>query len=152
MEGVNLNERKKMKSLSANICIAVFAICILSANICFGQENKNEAKKDSVVTVKELYDEFKKDEAAATEKYAGKKVTIKGIAVKVGPDKYTYPGVELSEKKNGTTRALCVLPYTDYLKLRKVSKGDQVTMRGEVRQFLGKMDMIIIKQCEILSE
>lgn len=141
-----------MKSLNTNICIAVFAICIFSAYICYGQNNKNEEKTNSVISVKELYDEFKKDEAAATKKYAGKKVSIKGIAVKVGPDIYTYPGVELSEKKNGKTRALCVLPYTDYLKLRKVSKGDEVTMRGEVRQFLGKMDMIIIKQCEILSE
>ncbi|MDR2919028.1 MAG: OB-fold putative lipoprotein [Tannerella sp.] len=105
--------------------------------------------QDSIITAKELYDEFKKDEAAATQKYGNKTITIKGFAVFVGPDVYALPSVELSEKKGGKSRILCVLPFSDYLKLRKVSKGDEPIITGEVRGFYEKGDQVLLKQCEI---
>lgn len=105
--------------------------------------------QDSIITVKELYDIFKKNEAAAIKKYGDKTITIKGFAVFVGPDVYALPSVELSEEKKGKSRILCVLPFSDYLKLRKVSKGDEVVITGEVRGFYEKGDQVLLKQCEI---
>lgn len=106
-------------------------------------------QQDTIITVKELYDAFKKDEAAATKKYGKETITIKGFAVFIGPDVYALPSVELSEKKDGKSRILCVLPFSDYLKLRKVSKGNEVVITGEVRGFYEKGDQVLLKQCEI---
>ena len=82
---------------------------------------------------------------------AAPKVSISGYAVKVGPDVYGLPSVELSEKKGGKTRILCVLPFTDYLKLRHVSKGDKVTIKGEVRGYADEYDFVLVKQSKIES-
>ena len=79
------------------------------------------------------------------------KVNISGYAVKVGPDVYGLPSVELSDTQGGKTRILCVLPFTDYLKLRHVSKGDKVTMKGEVRGYADEYDFVLVKQSKIVS-
>lgn len=109
------------------------------------------AAQDTILTARELYDEFKKDTDAATKKYNKKTMSVKGYAVFVGPDVYALPSVELSEKKGGKSRILCVLPFSDYLKLRKVSKGDEVILKGEVRGFYEKGDQVLLKQCEIIE-
>ncbi|MCD8043011.1 MAG: OB-fold putative lipoprotein [Tannerellaceae bacterium] len=106
---------------------------------------------DSIIAAKELYDAFKRDEAGATKKYGKQIITIKGYAVFVGPDVYALPSVELSEKKGGKSRILCVLPFSDYLKLRKVSKGDEITFTGEVRGYYEKGDQVVLKQCQIVE-
>lgn len=79
------------------------------------------------------------------------RVNISGYAVKVGPDVYGLPSVEVSEKKGGKVRTLCVLPFMDYLKLRHVSKGDKVVMNGEVRGYTEKLDIVVVKECKIVS-
>lgn len=108
--------------------------------------------QDSIITaisVHELYDAFKKDKDAATKKYGNKTITIKGYAVFVGPDAYALPSVELSEKKGGKSKILAILPFSDYLKLWKVSKGNEVIMTGEVRGYYEKGDQVLLKHCEI---
>ena len=90
-----------------------------------------------------------KSNAAPSNAYP--KVSISGYAVKVGPDVYGLPSVELSDTKGGKTRILCVLPFTDYLKLRHVSKGDEVTMKGEVRGYADEYDFVLVKQSKIVS-
>ncbi len=110
---------------------------------------KDSIAKDSIMPVKKLYDAFKENETAAKEKYAGKNILVTGFVVYVGPDVYALPSVEISEKKGGKSRALCVLPFSDYLKLRKVSKGEQVIIKGEVRGFYSKGDQVIVKECSI---
>lgn len=106
-------------------------------------------EQNKPVLAKELYDAFKKDGAAAMKKYAGKTISLRGFVVYTGPDVYALPSVELSEAKNGRSRLLCVLPLSDYLKLRKVSKGDEVTVTGEVRAFYEKGDQVLLKNCVI---
>jgi len=122
-------------------------------NIIIEMNDMNEMNEtniqESVITAKELYDAFKKDEASAIEKYGNKTITIKGFAVFVGPDVYALPSVELSEKKRGKSRILCVLPFSDYFKLSKVSKDDEVVITGEVRGFYEKGDQVLLKQCKI---
>ena len=92
-----------------------------------------------------------KDKSNAAPSNASPKVSISGYAVKVGPDVYGLPSVELSDTKGGKTRILCVLPFTDYLKLRHVSKGDKVTMKGEVRGYADEYDFVLVKQSKIVS-
>ena len=108
-------------------------------------------EQDFIIAVKDLYDIFKKEDTETIEKYTGKTITLKGFAVFVGPDVYALPSVELSEKKGGKSRILCVLPFSDYLKLRKVSKGNQVVITGELRGFYEKGDQVLLKNCEIIE-
>ena len=114
--------------------------------------NDTHMTQDSVMTAKALYDEFKTDAEAATRKYGGKMMTVTEFVVYTGPDVYALPSVELSERRGGKSRMLCVLPFSDYLKLRKVSKGDGVRIRGQVRGFYEKGDQVLLKQCEILED
>ena len=78
------------------------------------------------------------------------RVNISGYAVKVGPDVFGLPSVEVSESKDGRARALCVLPFTDYLKLRHVHKGDTVVINGEVRGYVPEYEIILMKQSTII--
>ncbi len=150
---------KRKIAYTAGILILLLIVgrsTILPASTIVNETNEmNEIEmnemvaQDSIITAKELYDEFKNDTDVAIKKYSKKTMSVKGFAVFVGPDVYALPSVELSEKKGGKSRILCVLPFSDYLKLRKVSKGDEVVLTGEVRGFYEKGDQVLLKQCEI---
>lgn len=98
----------------------------------------------------ELYNAYTKNAKKATEQYGMKTILITGIAVKVGPDVYGLPSVEVASKDGESCKALCVLPFTDYLKLRKVSKRDRVVIQGEIRGYADKYDLVVVKQCKII--
>ncbi len=138
------------KSLILFIIIVVLSVQSAMASTISSSVN-NEKVENNIYTVKEIYEAFKTDEIAAIAKYSEKTITLTGIAVKVGPDVYTFPSIEVSEVKNGNARALCVLPYSDYLKLRKVEKGQEVFITGTVRRYSEKYDLIVIKECQIVE-
>ncbi|MDE6836598.1 MAG: OB-fold putative lipoprotein [Muribaculaceae bacterium] len=117
-------------------------------------------KNNDNKTVVEVYNIMKGQGRGSTGKGKSEKgksnnaapiVNISGYAVKVGPDVYGLPSVELSETKGGKARILCVLPFTDYLKLRHVSKGDKVIMKGEVRGYIDKYDIVLVKESKIVT-
>ena len=99
------------------------------------------------IEARALYDAFKQNKADPYKK----RMRIKGIATYVGPDVYALPSVELSETEGVKGRALCVLPFGDYLKLRHVSKKDTVVMEGDVRGFAEKYDIVVVKESKIIT-
>lgn len=105
-------------------------------------------KDDKSITAVALYQAFRGNKA---EPYKTKTMDISGVATFVGPDPYALPSVELAETKGKSSRVLCVLPLKDYLKLRHVSKGDQVVMQGEVRGFSDEHDYVVVKNSKILT-
>ncbi len=105
-------------------------------------------KKGNDITAVALYQAFHTNKAR---QYEGKVMRISGIATKVGPDPYALPSVELAESKGQTSRILCVLPFSDYLKLRKVSKSDQVVIQGKVRGYSKEYGYVVVKECKILT-
>lgn len=113
------------------------------------QNNKN--KKMEEIAAIALYDAFRSNSEQATQKYGMKTILISGVAVKVGPDVYGLPSVEVASKEGESCKALCVLPFSDYLKLRKVSKHDSVIIQGEVRGYAGEYDLVVVKHCKIVS-
>ena len=145
--------------------ITTISFTLLAAMAAFAQTSAPATLKDNDnKTAIEVYDIMKeqgggsigkgksgKGKSNAAPSNAAPKVSISGYAVKVGPDVYGLPSVELSETKGGKTRILCVLPFTDYLKLRHVSKGDKVTMKGEVRGYADEYDFVLVKQSKIVS-
>ncbi len=114
-------------------------------------KTKKMQKQENIIAAKELCDAFVKDKAQAEKDYSKKVMTITGVAIFVGPDIFGLPSIELSEKKNGKSYALCVLPLTDYLKLLTVSKGDEVVMKGEVRSIYDKGQTVVVKECKIME-
>ncbi|MBD5352054.1 MAG: hypothetical protein HDR86_04415 [Bacteroides sp.] len=153
----------EMKKMYLKKTITTISLTLLAAMAAFAQTSATAALKDNDnKTVIEVYNIMKEQGGGSIGKgKSGKgksnnnaappKVNISGYAVKVGPDVYGLPSVELSETKGGKVRALCVLPFTDYLKLRHVSKGDQVVMQGEVRGYADEYDFVLVKQSKIVS-
>jgi hypothetical protein len=125
---------------------AVLAVAFVTT-AALAQTNSKIMSATNVIEAKVLYNAFKQGKA---EQYK-KKMRISGIATYVGPDVYALPSVELSETKDASGRVLCVLPFSDYLKLRKVSKKDRVVMEGNVLGFSDEHDIVVVKQCKIIE-
>lgn len=123
---------------------------MLTYGIIYSKNLKNMNAKE-IIPVKELQDVFMNDRTKAEKLYKNKIVTLKGVVVYVGPDVYGLPSIELSDKKDGAPMALCVLPVSDYLKLRKFSKGQTLVITGEARD-LYKESILIVKDCKIVDE
>lgn len=109
--------------------------------------NAQSNGKNSITAVA-LYQAFQSGKAKP---YVKKVMLIGGVATSVGPDPYALPSVELAEAKDKSSRVLCVLPFSDYLKLRHVSKGDQVIIQGEVRGFSAEHNYVVVKECRIIT-
>lgn len=112
------------------------------------QNMKNRMEQISAV---ELYSSYTTNADEAAKQYGMQTMLVTGIAVKVGPDVYGLPSVEVASKEGEKCKVLCVLPFTDYLKLRKVSKHDRVVIQGEVRGYTEEYDLVVVKQCKIVS-
>lgn len=128
-------------------------LAVLLATLPMGStaQNTNKSKKMEEITATALYGSYKANGGAADKKYGMKTMLISGVAVKVGPDVYGLPSVEVAGKFGESCKALCVLPFMDYLKLRKVSKRDRVVVQGEVRGYAAEFDLVVVKQCKIVS-
>jgi hypothetical protein len=107
--------------------------------------------QDYIITAKALCDAFIENKGKAEREYGNRIMKISGYTVHVGPDMFGLPCVELSEEKESQSRTICLLPFTDYLKLRNVSKGDEVIMEGEVRSIYDKDRTIVVKECKIVE-
>lgn len=125
--------------------IMAMLVVVFMTSTAFAQDNKKMAT--DTIEAKELYNAFNQGNGDLYKK----KMTIRGIATYVGPDVYALPSVELSETEDVSGRVLCVLPFGDYLKLRKVSKKDRVVMEGNVLGFADQYDIVVVKQCKILK-
>lgn len=129
----------------------LYALIAVAALLPFNSIAQNKSKKMEEITAVALYNAFNTNAEQATKKYGMKTMLISGVAVKVGPDVYGLPSVEVASKEGEKCKALCVLPFTDYLKLRKVSKRDNVVMQGEVRGYSDEYNLVVVKQCKIIS-
>lgn len=129
----------------------LYALVAVAMILPISSVAQNNSKKMNEITAVALYNVFRSDAEQAANKYGMKTMLISGVAVKVGPDVYGLPSVEVASKEGESCKALCVLPFSDYLKLRKVSKRDSVVMQGEVRGYTEEYDLVVVKQCKIVS-
>ncbi len=126
-------------------------IAVATTSLAVSSMAQSDSKKMEEIAATALYDAFRGDGEKATNKYGMKTMQISGVAVRVGPDVFGLPSVEMASKDGESCKVLCVLPFTDYLKLRKVSKHDHVVMQGEVRGFSAEHDLVVVKQSKIVS-
>lgn len=98
----------------------------------------------------DLYNDYKarKDEGISM----GPRIQVRGIATKVGPDPYALPSVELAENKEAHSKVLCVLPLKDYLKLRHIHCGNEVTVEGNpIGYVAGSLNYVVLKRSKIIT-
>ena len=120
------------------VALALACIMLTGSPTAFGAEQKTVAAHD-------LLKAFIDNHNAAEEKYLGKTIRINGVVLATGISKYMTPNVELSDRKDGVTQVICVLPRLDVDKLSGFAPGQNVTMSGRVyKHSSGRM---IVKEC-----
>lgn len=125
------------------ILVLLFSLCLFAKVAVAGDTATGEA-----VSSKELFeqgiDEIKR-------KYGDGFITVTGVAVEVGPDVFGLPSVTLSDAPGGTHHVLCVLPYSDYLKLGDIEKDKEITMSGSPRGKTAE-GMLVMKQSVVVPQ
>lgn len=137
--------------------IKIFAVissfmiaCAFAWDLEKKEENKPTTPQQEETMTKgtnvwDLWQEFQKDEDAAVKRYTGQQLTVNGIVTDTGISIYATPYVSLSNEKDGTVYAVCVLPRADFKKLSDYKKGETVAMTGN---FYAVRERIVIKQCK----
>lgn len=104
--------------------------------------------QDEPLDAKAVYEEFIEQYEIAAEKYYEKRVTMIGVARKIGPDIHGKPSIELSDGVDGRCYALYIFEKDDFYS--KVSVGDTVVCRGNflrAREPFGA----VLKKSELLE-
>lgn len=114
------------------------------------------ASGGDAVSAAGLFEAAKKDPAGTARKYEGGPVSVRGVAVTVGPDIHDLPSIGLSDRAGSPVYVHCVLPDGDFAKLGGVKAGQEVTLRGNYLLFstgeaFGNDEMVVLKQCEIVK-
>ena len=94
--------------------------------------------------------EYKANEVAAEAKYKGKLVEISGTVDTIGNDALDNPFIAFATENQYEiiNRIQCMFSRNDITALSGVSKGERITLRGEVSGALGN---IIVRNCEIVN-
>jgi hypothetical protein len=122
--------------------IAIFNVLLLLAFIFFPARAASEENAVAVTDVYSLFNELK------SENYKPEfddPVAVTGYVIETGISIYATPYISLSNEKNGTVYAICVLPRTDALKLKDFKKGEKVALKGNYYAF---RDKAVIKKCK----
>ena len=103
-----------------------------------------------VVTAFEMAAEYKENEVAADAKYKGKLVEISGTVDTIGKDIADTPYIAFATENQYEiiNRIQCMFGRNDTEALSGVSKGQKITLRGEVSGALGN---IIVRDCQIVG-
>ena len=116
------------------------------------QSSREEVSAEPTYTVTafEMAGEYKANEVAAEAKYKGKLVEISGTVDTIGNDALDTPFIAFATENQYEiiNRIQCMFSRNDITTLSGVSKGERITLRGEVSGALGN---IIVRNCEIVN-
>ena len=101
------------------------------------------------VTAVQMSADYKENEVAADAKYKNKTVEISGSVDTIGKDILDTPYIafQTASQYDILDRVQCMFSKSDEAELAAVTKGQKITLRGEVS---GKLGNIIVKGCEIV--
>ena len=161
---VNRVVKEKMNfSLSGGLKFVVVLVLLGIAGSQMGdtaktevaQTSNQEEKKIEVpvatlkVTATQISEDYKANEVAADVKYKGKTVEISGLVGDIGKDILDTPYVTFQTEQYAIVNQVqCMFSKTDEQKLTNLSKGQKITLTGEVS---GKLVSVIVKGCEIVE-
>ena len=95
-----------------------------------------------------LYHELLEDYDAAFSKYYEKRIKLKGIVSKIGPDEFGAPSFQFTDETGTRCYALIVFPTEDFY--NQVQEGDRVEIIGNV-VFISEPYGLVVKKCELLG-
>lgn len=153
--------KEKMRfSLSKGLKVVVILILLVIAGSQMGGKTKspeavkttgNNAPVEQVAALKitavQLAEDYKANEVAADAKYKGKPLEISGLVGNIGKDILDTPYITFQTEQYAIINQVqCMFAKTDEQVLATLSKGQRVTITGEVS---GKMGNIIVKGCKL---
>ena len=136
------------------IVIVIFALIgSLGESDSSGTQSVREEVKEEpaiMVTAFKMAAEYKENEVAADAKYEGKLVEISGTVDTIGKDALDTPFIAFATENQYEiiNRIQCMFGRNDVEALSSVSKGQKITVRGEVSGALGN---IIVRDCQIVE-
>jgi uncharacterized protein YqgC (DUF456 family) len=101
------------------------------------------------VTAIQLAEDYKANEIAADAKYKGKLLEISGIVGSIGKDILSTPYITFQTEQYAIINQVqCMFAKTDEQVLANLSKGQSVTVTGEVS---GSVGNIIVNGCKVIK-
>ena len=119
------------------------------------QTNTQEKKKieqpveTMKVTATQISEDYKANEVAADAKYKGKLLEISGLVDNIGKDILDTPYITFQTEQYAIVNQVqCMFSKSDEQSLSTLTKGQRVTLTGEVSS---KLVTIIVKGCKIVE-
>lgn len=110
---------------------------------------KTEPTKEAIkVTAIKMSEEYKANEISADAKYKGNIVEVSGIVDNIAKDFLDTPYITLKTSEYSIVSIQCMFSKANESKLATVTKGQQITLRGEVS---GKMGNVLVRGCQIIK-
>jgi len=100
------------------------------------------------VTALKIYNDYKDNEVSADAKYKGKTVSVSGQINTIGKDIIDTPYVSLDTEQYSIMMVQCMFSQKDLVELGGLSKGQKVTLQGEVS---GKLGNVLIRGCQVVK-
>lgn len=101
------------------------------------------------VTAAQVVADYKANEVAADAKYKGKTLEISGAIETIGKDIADTPYITFYTSEYAIIdKVQCVFSRSDEEVLAELSKGQKITVQGEVS---GKFGNILVKQCKVVN-
>jgi hypothetical protein len=117
------------------------------------QAEADRQARTVVVSAAELLREFKDDEKAADEKYAGKYLELTGVVERTAGARRGNPYIVLhAGDEAARVKIECHFDYllpADEAKFRRLRPGQTVTIRGEYEGQDGKGGPVLVQECKL---
>ncbi len=122
---------------------------VSQGNLQSGEAISQQPREAIVVTALKLYTDYDANEVAADAKYKGNLVRVSGTVGSIGKDVLDTPYVTLSADQYDFKSVQCMFGTKDSAVLAELSKGQQVTLEGEVS---GKsLTNVLVRSCRVVN-
>jgi len=103
-----------------------------------------------------LHSTFANDRKNAEERYLGRVFRVDGIVTYAGESMYSTPAIEVSDRPEGSLKAVFVLPFgrdigQSFRQLENLRPGQLVTVTGECRMVSDADGVLVFKECAIMN-
>ena len=125
--------------------IGLFGFAVKDAQEKQAQKEKEIREGPAIsITALELHEQYKTDKAAANGKYAGKVLSITGTISEVSVERVGESTVQLTTEGEDDD-VFCHFENTHKNKLKKLTEGQQITIRGRCKGF--ELGSLTVEEC-----
>lgn len=152
---LNIKLSKGVKIILVLILLGIAGTLFGSSNPAINTAIKSDDAKTSTppaeiikVTALKIYSDYKDNEVSADAKYKGKTISVSGQIGTIGKDITDTPYVSLNTEQYSIGVIQCMFSQKDLAELGGLSKGQQVTLQGEVS---GKLGNVLVRGCQVVK-